>query len=151
MDFKIVRAKIFDTNKITLFLKQNFKFHNLEFNNNYVKNSFDNGICFLSKREGKILGIIFLKVIKQDNRAELKHLIVKENFRSQGIGKALLNEVIKFSKKRKIRKLTGMASSTQIAILKKLAKDFNFKLEGILKNHYRKNGDVYVYSLFLQK
>lgn len=149
-DFEIIKAKISDSNKTILFLRQNFKIHNLKFNKEYFKNSFNDGIWFLSKISNKIVGVILLKIIKQDRRGELKHLVVHKNFRNQGIGKSLLNEVIKYAKKKKLRKLTGMASSNKIIVLKKLAENFKFKLEGILKNHYRRNEDVFVYSLFLQ-
>lgn len=149
MNFELVRANINDAKKIALFLRQNFEIHNLKFETGYIKNSLNEGIWFLAKRNNEILGVIFLKIIKQDTRAEIKHLLVKKNFRRQGIGKALLNCAINLAIKRKIRKITGMMPSNNLKILKKVAKTFNFKLEGILKNHYRKNENVYVYSLFI--
>ena len=148
--FAVRKAKTIDSDNIILFLQKNFKTHNLKFNNRYIKNSFNEGIWFLSKINNKIVGIIFLKIINQDKRVELKHLLVEESYRSKGIGKALLSEAIKLAKKKKLRKITGMATSSNSKILKKLANSFNFKLEGILKDHYRKNEDVYVYSLFLK-
>lgn len=150
IDFRFVKAKITDSNKIASFLQQHFEIHNLKFNKKYVQNSFDSGIWSIAKKENKIVGITLLKIIKQDNRGELKHLIANKNFRNQGIGKALLNETIKYAKKKKLRKLTCMVSSKNIGVLKKLDKNFKFEMEGILKNHYRKNEDVFVYSLFLQ-
>lgn len=149
-DFRIARAKIIDINKISLFLQKNFKIHNIRFNKKYVEKSLNEGICFLAKRNDELLGIIFLKIMKQDNRGELKHLLVKEDYRGKGVGKTLLNDAIKFARKKKLRKLTGMVTSKNIKILKKMVKFFNFKLEGILKNHYRKNENVHIYSLFLQ-
>lgn len=150
-DFRIARAKIIDINKISLFLQKNFRIHNLRFNKKYVEKSLHEGIWFLSKRNNKLRGVIFLRIIKQDSRGEIKHLLVKEDYRGKGIGKALLNEAIKFAGKKKLRKLTGMVPSKNIKILKNFVKSFNFKLEGILKNHYRKNEDVYIYSLFFKK
>lgn len=149
-DFEIIKAKISDSNKIALFLQKNFGIHNLKFNKEYVQDSFHDGIWFLSEINNKIVGVILLKIIEQDKRGELKHLIVNKNFRNRGIGKALLNKAIKYAKKKKLRKLTGMVSSKNIGVLKKLAKNFKFKQEGIFKNHYRRNEDVFVYSLFLQ-
>ena len=149
-DFEIIKAKISDSNKIALFLQKNFEIHNLRFNKEYIQDSFYDGSWFLSEINNKIGGVILLKIIEQDKRGELKHLIVNKNFRNQGIGKALLNETIKYAKKKKLRKLTGMASSNKITVLKKLAKNFEFKLEGILKNHYRKNENIFIYSLFFQ-
>lgn len=148
--FRIARAKIIDVYKISSFLKKNFTIHNLKFNKKYVEKSLNEGIWFLAKRNDELLGIIFLKVVKQDSRGELKHLLVKEDYRGKGVGKTLLNDAIKFARKKKLRKLTGMVTSKNIKILKKMVKSFNFKLEGILKNHYRKNENVHIYSLFLQ-
>ena len=150
--FLVKKAKIIDSDKIKLFLQKNFKIHNLKFNNKYIKNSFNEGIWFLSKINEKIIGIIFLKIIKQDKRGELKHLLIEENYRGKGIGKALFNETIKFARKNRLRKVTGfVASSIPIRSLRKVVKSLNFKLEGILRDHYRKNEDVYVYSLLIEK
>ena len=57
---------------------------------------------------------------------------------------------IKLAKAKKLRKLTSIASSKNIKALKKLASKFTFKLEGVLKDHYRENEDAYIYSLFFK-
>ncbi len=109
------------------------------------------GVWFIALEDREILGTLFIKVITKEKRAELKHLLVNENFRNKGIGKTLISKAIEIARKKQLRKITGFATSKYIAALSKLALYFGFKLEGTLKYHYRKNEDVYIYSLFMKK
>lgn len=151
MDISITKAEKKDSAQISSFLAKNFKIHNLKFDKTYINKSFENGVWFTAKLGKKIVGTILLSVIRQDDRAELKHLLVEKNFRRRSIGTRLLHTALNYAKKKKLRKITGNAASGNNKIIKKLAKCHNFALEGILKDHYRKNEDVYVYSAFLER
>jgi RimJ/RimL family protein N-acetyltransferase len=150
-DFKIINAKKSDSKSIAAFLQRNFKIHNLKFDKMYINRSFENGAWFTTKLNEKIVGTVLLSIIRQDNRAELKHLLVEKNFRRRGVGTRLLHTALNYAKRKKLRKITGNATSGNNKIISKLAKLYNFALEGISKDHYRKNEDVYIYSAFLKK
>ena len=151
MDISITKVEKKDSAQISSFLVKNFKIHNLEFDKKYINKSFENGVWFTAKLGEKIVGTILLSIIMQDNRAELKHLLVEKNFRIRDIGTRLLHTALNYAKKKKLRKVTGNTTSGNNKIIKKLAKYHDFALEGILKDHYRKNEDVYIYSAFLKK
>ena len=149
MDISITKAERKNSAQISSFLAKNFKIHNLKFDKRYINKSFENGVWFTAKLGKKIVGTVLLSIIGQDNRAELKHLLVEKNFRRIGIGTRLLHAALNYAKKKKIRKITGNATSGNRKIISKLAEYYNFALEGILKDHYRKNEDVYIYSWFV--
>ena len=151
MDINITKVEKKDSAQISSFLVKNFKIHNLEFDKKYINKSFENGVWFTAKLGEKIVGTILLSIIMQDNRAELKHMLVEKNFKRIGIGTRLLHTALNYAKKKKLRKVTGNTTSGNNKIIKKLAKYHDFALEGILKDHYRKNEDVYIYSAFLKK
>ena len=151
MDISITKVEKKDSAQISSFLVKNFKIHNLEFDKKYINKSFENGVWFTAKLGEKIVGTILLSIIMQDNRAELKHMLVEKNFKRIGIGTRLLHTALNYAKKKKLRKVTGNTTSGNNKIIKKLAKYHDFALEGILKDHYRKNEDVYIYSAFLKK
>lgn len=145
--FEIEKSE--DFKSIAEFLRQNFKNHNLKFDEKYVNISLNSGLWLIAKNKETVLGTLFLKVIKSDSRGEIKHLLVRKEHRRNGIARSVLNESINLAKKMRLRKLTGFGSSRDIGVVKKLASSFGCKLEGILKDHYRAGEDCYVYSKFL--
>ena len=102
---------------------------------------------FVVADEGGIIGCVRLSIVDID-LAEIRTMCVDEGHRKKGIATQLMNETMKISKAKKIRKLiTRTKADNKIAI--NFFKKFNFVEEGYFKEHYRKGIDVIQFSLFI--
>ncbi len=80
------------------------------------------------------------------NVAEIRDMGIRPDFTNKGFGKKILDETIKMSHKRKIRKLYALIFPRN----RKMYESFGFIKEGILKSHFAKDEDLVIMSLFLQ-
>ncbi len=98
---------------------------------------------FIRKEGGKVIGTVSLTA-DVSGVAEIRDLVIKEEFRGKGYGKKILGELIEFAKKRKIRKLFALTK------VEGLFKSAGFEKEGVLKSHFAKGEDLIIMSKFLQ-
>lgn len=77
-----------------------------------------------------------------EEQGEILNLFVVEEYRKQGVGKALLNSVIEEAKKNNVSSLYLEVSEKNINAIA-LYKSFDFKLSHVRKNYY-KDSDAYV-------
>lgn len=104
-----------------------------------------NSIYLVCKFGSQILGFAGITITLDS--AELNNIVVKKNYRGNGISSLLLNELIKICKSNNCISLNlEVASSNTIAI--SLYEKFGFKQVGLRKKYY--NGiDALLYTLNL--
>lgn len=79
---------------------------------------------------------------------EVEKLYVPPSERKRGFGSLLLHEIEKVAKEKGMKKLSLLCSSdNEIAIRLYIKEDY--KKEAILKNHFRKGLDSFVFSKFI--
>jgi ribosomal protein S18 acetylase RimI-like enzyme len=69
-----------------------------------------NGVCFVAKVNGEIVGYTTGGVLKIQNwrpfrRAEMENLFIREEYRRQGLGPLLINEFLKWCAARKVERV----------------------------------------------
>jgi len=109
----------------------------------------------VSVKDGKIAGIISWVVhgLPKHRLCELDRIAVIPLYRGVGVSKILFNALIKDAKKyykkhnQKLRKLYLLTHGDNIRAHKFYEK-IGFEHESTLKEHYYKNRDEYVYSMF---
>lgn len=79
---------------------------------------------------------------------ELRHFTVLKKYRCKGYGTKMIKWIIKKLKKDKFKKLIITTRLDNYIALSFFSKN-NFVIEGILKNHYRDNGDVVLMAYHL--
>ena len=67
-----------------------------------------NGIFYVAKENGKIVGTIAVK--EESGRARLKRIYVDKDYRGKEVGQKLLNKIIEFSKRKGYRKIITSTS-----------------------------------------
>ena len=109
----------------------------------------------VAEEEGKIIGIVtwLMHGLPKHQLAELDRIAVVPEFRGKGISKELFNALVKDSKEffekngSKLRKLYLLTHADNLRAHKFYEK-LGFKHETTLKEHYYKDKDEYVYSMF---
>lgn len=96
-----------------------------------------------------MIGLLQDSGLKKNHRAQLISLWVKPAFRSQGIGKALVQHALMSAQKQEIRKLYLYVTSTQQEVIK-LYEALGFYTIGLLKEHTRVN-DLYFDSYMMER
>ena len=99
---------------------------------------------FVYKEKRSLVGIISL-IVQEGNVAEMRDLVVDQQYRNRGYGKKIIEEMIETSKKLKIRKLYVLTFSQ----LTKFYKRLGFKKEGILRSHFAEGENLIIMSKFL--
>ena len=79
---------------------------------------------------------------------EIEHLRVPFEKRKNGIGTLLLRELEKEANQRKLKKLSLLCRVDNEPALNLYWKE-NYKIEGILKNHFENGIDIYILSKFV--
>ncbi len=97
---------------------------------------------FSYKEEDKLVGTVSL-VTDVSGVAEIRDLVIKQEYRGKGYGKNMLNELINLAKERRVRKLFALTK------IENLFKSAGFEKEGILKSHFAKDEDLVIMSKFL--
>ncbi len=87
---------------------------------------------FVAENDGEILG--FAIIYWSDNEINIGNLFIKDCFRNKGIGKKLLDFIIRESLKLGFRKIYANVSVSSKALNFYLKN--GFKVEGIIKHYY---------------
>lgn len=91
-----------------------------------------------------IVGFAGIKIILDE--AEIMNIVTKKEERHQGIGKLLLNEIIKISKENNIN-LINLEVNAKNTIAINLYKKYNFKEVGLRKKYYNGQDDAVLMTL----
>lgn len=102
---------------------------------NSIRESMKNGNTFIGIREkGKLSG--YLSLYEALDEGYINNIAVLKDFRRQGIGKALLKEIINYAV---LKKLSFISLEVRVSNTpaKNLYSSFGFKEEGRRKNYYK--------------
>lgn len=77
----------------------------------------------------------------------ITNIVTKKNFRKQGIGKKLLEHLIKISKQKNLSSLTLEVNEKNKPAIK-LYEQYNFKKIGIRKNYYKQNENAIIMTYY---
>lgn len=100
---------------------------------------------FFVYKDGKdIIGIISL-ITDVSNVAEIRDMIVLSKYKNEKYSHKMLNAIIKYARKRKIRKLYSLIFPKS----KELFTSFGFRKEGILRSHFSSGEDLTIMGKFL--
>ena len=100
----------------------------------------ENSNYIVAKSNDEIIGFAGIKVMVDE--ADIMNIVVKKNFRNQGIGTSLLEKLINLSKELNLASITLEVMEENYPAIH-LYKNFGFEKIGIRKNYYQnKNGLV---------
>ena len=106
----------------------------------------DNSTYLVAKINSNIVGFAGIKVVLDE--ADIMNVIVKKNFRNQGIGALLLDNIISHCSELEIKKINLEVSSDNLTAIH-LYKKFGFEQVGNRKNYYSSEADAILMSLIL--
>jgi len=153
---KIRKSKPTDAKGISNVLVQSYNIRDLKEGIEVFKNEIKKLHHYIvAEEKGKIIGIVtwVMHGLPKHQLAELDRIAVLPEYRGKGISKQLFNALIKDAKafykinKSKLRKLYLLTHADNIRAHKFYEK-LGFRHETTLKQHYYKNKDEYVYSMF---
>ena len=153
---KIHKAKLKDAKGIANVLVQSYNIKDLKEGISVFKNEIKkNHNYIVAEENGKIIGIVtwLMHGLPNHQLCELDRIAVLPEYRGIGVAKklfdAMVNDAKQFYKKNKskLRKLYLLAHADNIRAHKFYEK-LGFKHETTLKEHYYKDKDEYVYSMF---
>ena len=156
MAVKIHKAKLKDAKGIANVLVQSYNIKDLKEGISVFKNEIKkNHNYIVAEENGKIIGIVtwLMHGLPNHQLCELDRIAVLPEYRGIGVAKklfdAMVNDAKQFYKKNKskLRKLYLLAHADNIRAHKFYEK-LGFKHETTLKEHYYKDKDEYVYSMF---
>lgn len=143
MDFKISKMSIEDLKSIKNILTTDFDNfwsfdileEELECSNSYVIVARD--------INNTIVGFAGIKVILDE--ADIMNIVVKKDFRNNGIGSLLLDYLISYSKSINLKTITLEVNEINIPAIK-LYEKFDFEKLGIRKKYYNGENDAIIMS-----
>ena len=139
----ISEMKIEDLENIKDILEVDFdEFWNYETLKEELESNFSK--YFIAKQNDNIVGFAGIKIILDE--AEIMNIVTKKEERHQGIGKLLLNEIIKISKENNIY-LINLEVNAKNTIAINLYKKYNFKEVGLRKKYYDNTYDAILMKL----
>ena len=104
----------------------------------------DNSYVIVAKvDENTIVGFAGLKVILDE--ADIMNIVVKKDFRHNGIGSILLDDLINYSKKLNLKTITLEVNENNLSAIR-LYDKFSFDKLGIRKNYYDGKSDAIIMS-----
>lgn len=118
-------------------------------NINNLKNDFENpnSTYYIAKLDGEIVGFAgFLKICDEAN---LMNIVTKVNKRHLGIGKKLLENIIKEAKNQNLKTITLEVNEKNTYAINLYEKKFNFKRIGLRKKYYNNTDDAILMSMSL--
>ena len=107
-----------------------------------LKNPFSKYI--VARIENEIVG--FAGVIDTVDRLEITNIVVKKNFRKNGIGNELLKNLIKLAKENEKTEITLEVNNINLPAIKLYEKN-GFKNLGIRKKYYNNTDDANIMTL----
>lgn len=153
---KIRRATNKDAKGIANVLVQSYNIKDLKEGIDTFKNEIKKFHHYIvAEEKGKVIGIVtwIMHGLPKHQLCELDRIAVLPEYRGKGVAKKLFNALIKDAKsfykkqKSKLRKLYLLTHADNIGAHKFYEK-LGFKHETTLKQHYYKDKDEYVYSMF---
>src|SRR3989344_6654496 len=156
MAMKIRKATSNDAKGIANVLVQSYNIKNLKEGIDTFKNEIKKQYHYIiAEEKGKIIGIVtwLMHGLPKHQLAELDRIAVLPEYRGKGISKQLFNALIKDAKafykinKSKLRKLYLLTHADNTRA-QKFYEKLGFRHETALKQHYYKDKDEYVYSMF---
>lgn len=104
----------------------------------------DNSYVIVAKvDENVIVGFAGLKVILDE--ADIMNIVVKKDFRHNGIGSVLLENLINYSKDLNLKTITLEVNENNLSAIR-LYDKFSFDKLGIRKNYYNGKSDAIIMS-----
>ena len=104
----------------------------------------DNSYVIVAKvDENTIVGFAALKVILDE--ADIMNIVVKKDFRHNGIGSVLLENLINYSKDLNLKTITLEVNENNLSAIR-LYDKFSFDKLGIRKNYYDGKSDAIIMS-----
>ena len=156
MGMKIRKATSKDTKSIANVLVQGYNIEGLKEGIDIFKNETKKFHHYIiAEEKGKIIGVVtwLIHGLPKHQLCELDRIAVLPEYRGKGVAQKLFNALIKDAKmfykknKSKLRKLYLLTHADN-ARAHKFYEKLGFKHETTLKQHYYKNKDEYVYSIF---
>ena len=153
---KIRKANPKDAKGIANVLVQSYNIKNLNEGIETFKNEIKKSHNYIvAEEKGKIISIVtwLMHGLPKHQLCELDRIAVLPEYRGKGVARKLFDALIKDSKlfyrknKSKLRKLYLLTHADNIRA-HKFYKKLGFKHETTLKQHYYKDKDEYVYSMF---
>ena len=146
MDFKICKMSIEDLKSIKSILYSNFdKFWSYDVLEDELE--CDNSYVIVAKNsENIIVGFAGLKVILDE--ANIMNIVVKKDFRHNGIVSILLDDLINYSKKLNLKTITLEVNENNLSAIR-LYDKFSFDRLGIRKKYYNGESDAIIMSKHL--
>lgn len=142
----IDKMTLSDLNEISGNLTSDFdEFWNSSILESELKNPFSEYI--IAKLNNKIVG--FAGVIDTVDQLEITNIVVKKDYRKNGIGNELLTRLITLAKENGKDKITLEVNSTNLAAIKLYEKN-GFKNVGIRKKYYNNTYDANIMTLKLK-
>ena len=143
MDFKIDKMSLEDLISIKDILTTEFDdFWNYEILKSELESN--NSYFFVAKNiSGEIVGFAGIKIILDE--ADIMNIVVKKDFRNNGIGSLLLDYLISYSKSINLKTITLEVNEINIPAIK-LYEKFNFEKLGIRKKYYNGKNDAIIMS-----
>lgn len=142
----IDKMTLSDLNEISNNLTSDFdEFWNSSVLESELKNPFSQYI--IAKLNNEIVG--FAGVIDTVDQLEITNIVVKKDFRKNGIGNELLEKLIKLAKEKDKEKITLEVNNTNLAAIKLYEKN-GFKNVGFRKKYYNNTYDANIMTLKLK-
>ena len=143
MDFKISKMTIEDLESIKNILASDFdnfwSFDVLE-----AELECDNSYVIVAKNtDNTIVGFAGLKTILDE--ADIMNIVVKKDFRHNGIGSILLENLINYSKNTNMKTITLEVNENNLSAIR-LYDKFSFDKLGIRKKYYNGESDAIIMS-----
>lgn len=146
MKVEISKMTLSDLNEISENLATEFDdFWNASILESELKNPFSKYI--IAKIEKEIVG--FAGVIDTVDQLEITNIVVKKSFRKNGVGNALLAELIKTAKESNKTEITLEVNNTNLVAIKLYEKN-GFKNVGFRKKYYNNTDDANIMTLKLK-
>lgn len=143
MNFKIDEMSLEDLTSIKDILTSEFDdFWNYEVLKSELESS--NSYFFVAKNNsGEIVGFAGIKVILDE--ADIMNIVVKKDFRNNGVGSLLLDYLISYSKSINLKSITLEVNEINLPAIK-LYENFSFSKLGIRKKYYNGENDAIIMS-----
>lgn len=143
MNFKISKMSIEDLESMKNILSSDFdSFWSYNILEDELK--CDNSYVIVAKNnENTIVGFAGLKVILDE--ADIMNIVVKKDFRNNGIGSILLEDLINHSKDLNLKTITLEVNENNLSAIR-LYDKFSFDKLGIRKNYYDGKSDAIIMS-----
>ena len=153
---KIRKATVKDAKGIANVLVQSYNIKNLKEGIEVFKNEIKkNRNYIIAEEKGKIIGLVtwLMHGLPKHQLCELDRIAVLPEYRGKGIARKLFDALIKDAEqsykknKSRLRKLYLLTHADNKRA-QKFYEKLGFKHEATLKQHYYKDKDEYVYSMF---